>query len=71
MKFAVTAVAISRRTRRRMGKAKTEVIDTAHNELFMQLEDPKEIEEAYEHWWNCLNPNSPDTVKVVDVRKVA
>jgi hypothetical protein len=70
MKFAVTAVAISRSTRRRVGKANVEVIDTVHNQLFMQLTDPKEIEAAYEAFWNDLNPSSPDTVKVIDVREV-
>jgi hypothetical protein len=70
MKYAVTAVAISRRTRRRVGKARVEIIDTSQNELFARCDGPQSVERVYETFWNDLNPNSPDTVKVVDVREV-
>lgn len=70
MKFAVTAVAISRSTRRRVGKSRVEIIDTIDNLLFKECHTPKDVEEKYEAFWNDLNPNSPDTVKVVDVREV-
>lgn len=70
MKFAVTAVAMSRKTRRRVGKSRVEVIDTVENQLFRNLRNPENIEKAYESFWNDLNPNSPDVVKVTDVRRV-
>jgi hypothetical protein len=70
MKFAVTAVAISRRSRRRVGKARTEMIDTQTNKLFRHCRAPKDIEARYESFWNDLNPNSRDIVKVVDIREV-
>ena len=70
MKFAVTAVAVSRKTRRRVGKARTEIIDTASNTFFDGVTNALAVEARYEAFWNDLNPNSPDIVKVVDVREV-
>jgi len=74
MKFAVTAVAMSRMTRRRVGKARTEIVDTEENELFhnrgVPITIPLDVELAYESFWNDLNKNSTDIVKVVDVRKL-
>jgi hypothetical protein len=70
MKFIVTAVAISRKTRRRVGKARTEVIDTATNTMFDGVTDASAVEVRYEAFWNDVNPDSPDIVKVVDVREV-
>jgi hypothetical protein len=70
MKFAVTAVAMSRATRRRVGKARVEVIDTKDNLMFRTSKTPADVEAVYESFWNDLNPNSEDVVKVVDVRRV-
>lgn len=70
MKFAVTAVAISRKTRKRVGKARVEIIDTLSNTFFDGVTEPAAVEARYESFWNDLNPNSPDTVKVVDVREI-
>lgn len=71
MKFAVTAVSMSRRTRRRIGKSRVEIIDTKENQLFWGLSEPEDIEKKYQAFWNDLNPQSPEIVKVLDVREVA
>jgi hypothetical protein len=68
MRFAVTGIAMIRHSRRRVGKARTEVIDTMDNVMFQGLTAPKEIEERYEAFWNDLNPHSTEVVKVIDVR---
>lgn len=70
MKFAVTAVPISRNTRRRVGKARVEIIDTSQNEMFANCDTAQSIERVYESFWNNTNPHSSDIVKVVDVREV-
>ena len=68
MKFKVTAVSISRRTRRRCGKARVEIIDTATNPMFGGTTEPSAVEARYEAFWNATNPTSSEIVKVVDVR---
>lgn len=71
MKFIVTAVPISRATRRRVGKARTEIIDTSLcAPCFAGLKDPVEVERAFEAHWNDAEPTSRDIIKVVDVREV-
>lgn len=69
MKFAVTAVAISRATRRRMGKARTEIVDTDGDPRFQGCVTPLQVEETYENSWNKIT-DTLDLVKVVDVRRV-
>jgi hypothetical protein len=77
-KFAVTAIARSRVTRRRTGKARVEIIDSDTNSLFqtktapvkfVPMKDPIDIERAYERFWNDTNPHSRDIVTVIDVRE--
>lgn len=68
MKFAVTAVSVSRRTRRRCGKARVEIVDTSSNPIFGGVTEPEAVEARYEAFWNHTNPDSPTVVKVVDVR---
>jgi hypothetical protein len=76
MKFAVTGISMSRRTRRRIGKSRVEIVDTVTNHVFKHVtalptaERALRVEEAYEWFWNELNPQSPDIVKVIDVREV-
>jgi len=70
MKFAVTAVAMSRRTCRRTGKSRVEIINTKVNDLFKKCTDPCVIMGKYEAFWNELNPESGEIVKVVDIREV-
>jgi len=69
MKFKVKGVSMNRHTRRQVGKIRTETIDTKTNELFYGTALPIEIERRYESFWNNLNPNSKEIVKVIDVRK--
>jgi hypothetical protein len=70
MKWSVTAVAMSRATRKRVGKARVEIVDTETNAMFKDLTDAYMVEQMYEHFWNDTNPDSGDVVKVVDVREV-
>jgi hypothetical protein len=60
---------MSRRTRRRTGKARTEIIDTRF-ELYKNLTEPEQIERAYEREWETYHSDSPDTMKVIDVRRL-
>lgn len=66
MKFLITAIAMMRDTRRRAGKAWTEVIDTDVHEPYRGKETPHAVETAYE---NQLPDTSKIVVKVVDVRE--
>lgn len=70
MKFLVTYVMMTRNTRRRSDKSKTTVVDTAVQRSFRGITDPKVLEEAYETFYNSLNPNSPFIVKVIDTRSL-
>jgi len=70
MKFKVKGVAMNRNTRKQVGKIRTEIIDTETNELFYGIFQPLQVERKYESFWNYLNPNSKEIVKVIDVRKV-
>ena len=65
MKFLITAVTLSALTRRRRGKARTEVIDT-ESEAYRGLTDPMDIEDRYEE----LHDMPGQFAKVVDVREV-
>lgn len=71
MKYAVLAVAMNRQSRRRSGKARTEIIDTSTNQLFKNVKTPADVERAYESFWNDLNLKSTEIVKVLDVREIA
>lgn len=67
-KWAVTTVALSRETRRRMGKAHVQVVDTADLERLLRkapgaLKTALQVERAIEEF------TTMDTIqKVVDVR---
>lgn len=67
MKFLVTAVTLSRETRRRRGKARTEVIDTDTLDAYRGFTDPMDVEDRYE----ALHDVGAEFVKVVDVREIA
>lgn len=70
MKFAVTAITISRMTRRRMGKSRVELVDTDSQILFQKTKDPLVVEQVFEKFYNELHPRSHGLVKVIDVREV-
>ena len=66
MKFLITAVTLSTLTRRRRGKARTDVVDTETPEYF-GITDPAVIEYRYE----ALHNEPTQSVKVVDVRALS
>ena len=70
MKFKVTAVSMSRDTRRQQCKPRKEVVDTKTNELFRGCTNAIQVEQGYEAFWNELNPRSAHIVKVIDVQQI-
>ena len=66
MKFLITAVTLSAKTRRRCGKARTEVIDTDVLGPYFEMTNPNEVEDRYE----SLHDTMTQFEKVVDVREV-
>lgn len=63
MKFLITFVPVSRHSRRRTGKSKTEVIDTTQPPWKdLHIDSPARMEAVYE---------ASNDVKVVDVRETA
>ncbi len=70
MRFQITAVQMSRTTRRRCGKAYTEVIDTETQEDYDGVETPREAEVMYQRAWEKNHPGSHTDCKVVDVRRI-
>lgn len=66
MKFLITAVTMSNLTRRRRGKAHTEVIDTEVTAAYHGLTDPMDVEDKYEE----LHEELTQFEKVVDVRVI-
>lgn len=64
MKYALTCCPVHPRTRKRIGKSRVVIVDTAFGK-FAGLKTPKEVEEAYEK--ACHELGQP--VKVVDVRE--
>jgi len=69
-KYDVKAIAMNRRTREQIGSSRIERIDTDKNVLFKGLKDSSDIEKRYESFWNDMNPNSSEIVKVINVKKV-
>jgi hypothetical protein len=67
-KYTITAQAFDRKTNRPVGKERDEVIDVATNRLFKGVKNIGDIESAYESFWNDLNPNSKEVVKVSSVK---
>ena len=70
MKFNVKGVAMNRLKRCQIGEIRVEQIDTETNNLFKGLIAPLEIEQAYESFWNDLNLNSKEIVKVINVEQM-
>lgn len=72
MKFVVTYVRLSAHSRRRVGKAATQVVDTEQRipgesqSVFLGLNTPHEVERAFEE----LYAKEAVTAKVVDVRMI-
>lgn len=70
MKWNVTAVAMDRSTRQTKALPRVELIDTNKNELFKGKKTALEIEQMYEAFWNELNLQSDEIVKVIGVEFV-
>ena len=72
MKYKVTAQAYERDTFQKAGKEREEIIDTETNSLFDKvMDDPFQIRQRYEHFWNDLNwSHSKRKVFVIAVTKV-
>lgn len=67
MKYAVTAQAFNRATAKPAGVSRTEVVDSRANVLFTRCTSFIEVKDAYEAFWNKLNPNSEAVVFVSQV----
>jgi hypothetical protein len=77
MKYDVTAIGLNPRTGAIVAGPRTERIDPETNIAFQGCEGPREIEEAYEAFWNPLNlswewlfPRGKEKVKVLRVEEV-
>ena len=77
MIYDVTAIAIDPETNEIVAPARTEQINTETNELFSKHDSPWEVEDAYERFWNRLNPSwerdfprGKEKVKVISVVEV-
>lgn len=66
--YDVKAVAMDRKTHKRIGHSRTEVINTATNSLFHNAHTKEHVKMAYEAFWNELNPHSKEIVKVLNVK---
>lgn len=55
--YDVTAVAIDPETGLAVAEPRTERIDTETNALFQDARGPWDVEDAYERFWNRLNPS--------------
>jgi hypothetical protein len=67
MKWNVTAVAMDRDTRQMKSLPRTELIVPKENQLFLGCKTALDVEITYEHFWNDLNKNSREIVKVIGV----
>lgn len=69
-KFKVVAQAISRNTRKAIGKPRSETINTKTNSLFRNITTPLGVERKVEAFWNDVNPHSREIVKVIGVKRL-
>ena len=65
--YAVIGQAYSRHTGMPIGKERTEIINTKTNVLFQKAKNEKDVKHRFESFWNNLNPNSNEIVKVKDI----
>jgi hypothetical protein len=66
-RWEIKAGACNRTTGMPVGKARTEIVGT-DNTLFEQCITIIDAKEAYESWWNDLNPDSNEVVFVSAVK---
>ena len=72
--YDVTAIAVDPEHPDLVSPSRVERIDTETSELFETLSGPWEVEDAYERFWNRLNPSweydyprGKEKVKVISV----
>jgi hypothetical protein len=70
MKWNVTAVAMDRSTRQMKALPRVELINTNTNILFKGCKTPIQVEQVYEAFWNELNLQSDEIVKVIGLEFV-
>ena len=68
-RYRVTAQAFSRKNMNRLGKSRTEIINTKTNLLFKGATTKQAIRKKYENFWNKMNLGSPEVVVVSKVTK--
>lgn len=71
MKYDVLAQAFDRSNGFPAGPARVERIDPTDNRLFKSAKSIMDVKEAYEDFWNELNPTSPHVVFVQQVTPAA
>jgi hypothetical protein len=70
MRYIVTAQAFNRESGTPASPApRDEVIDTDDNSLFESCNTIMDVKQAYERFWNDLNPRSREVVFVQSVRR--
>ena len=69
MIYHVKAFSMNRKTRTQTAEPRVEEISTHTNQLFTHCKTAAQVEQAYESFWNDLDPTSEEIVKVMDVRR--
>ena len=69
-KYDITAKPFNRVTGKPAGKSRTERIDTETNSLFRNCKTILSAEQAYEAFWNDVNPVSRERVFVSRVNRI-
>lgn len=67
--YKVTGYAIDKKSKRIIGKVRTESIDTRNNSLFKNAKNIADVYNIYDSFWNKLNSNPSKTVVIVGIRK--
>jgi hypothetical protein len=65
--WKVAGQAFDRETGEPRGSKRTETV-TAMNKLFANCDTVQDVHEAYERFWNKLNPNSKEVVFVQQIK---
>lgn len=68
-RYAVTVTHIARESRRRIGKARIQIVEST-DPTFANCKTPLDIEQTYERAWDESNPGSHTVVKVTDTREI-
>ena len=79
-RYKVLAIAYNRKTSKliksrnylhsKSKRRRSEIIDISKNSLFKNCKTKQDIKKKYESFWNDLNPNSEEIVKVKGIIKL-